>query len=62
NIEGSHKLKQWIHTSWTFGLYNVTARKNPYSVYYTSEKGVINGYKLSILGTVIPYLNFNFKF
>lgn len=62
NVEGSHKLKQWIHTSWTFGLYNMTARKNPYSVYYTSEKGVINGYKLSILGTVIPYVNFNFKF
>jgi len=62
NVEGSHKLKQWIHTSWTFGLYNVTGRKNPYSVYYTSENGVINGYKLSILGTVIPYVNFNFKF
>lgn len=62
NIEGSHKVKQWIHTSWTFGLYNLTGRKNPYSVYYTSENGAINGYKLSILGTVIPYVNFNFKF
>jgi hypothetical protein len=62
NIEGSHKLKQWIHTSWTFGIYNLTGRKNPYSVYYISENGVINGYKLSILGTAIPYLNFNFKF
>lgn len=62
NIEGNHKVKQWIHTSWTFGLYNLTGRKNPYSVYYTSENRVINGYKLSILGTVIPYVNFNFKF
>jgi TonB dependent receptor/CarboxypepD_reg-like domain/TonB-dependent Receptor Plug Domain len=62
NIEGSHKVKQAIHTSWTFGIYNVTGRKNPYSVYYISENGVINGYKLSILGTMIPYLNFNFKF
>jgi TonB dependent receptor/CarboxypepD_reg-like domain/TonB-dependent Receptor Plug Domain len=62
NVEGSHKVRQWIHTSWTFGLYNVTARRNPYSVYYTSENGVINGYKLSILGTAIPYVNFNFKF
>lgn len=62
NIEGNHKVKQLIHTSWTFGIYNITGRKNPYSVYYTSEKGVINGYKLSILGTLIPFLNFNLKF
>jgi TonB dependent receptor/CarboxypepD_reg-like domain/TonB-dependent Receptor Plug Domain len=62
NIEGNHKVKQWIHTSWTVGVYNVTGRKNPYSVYYTSENGVINGYKLSILGTLIPFVNFNLKF
>lgn len=62
NVEGSHKIKQWIHTSWTFGIYNVTGRKNPYSVYYTSENGVINGYKLSIFGAPIPFVNFNFKF
>jgi hypothetical protein len=62
NVEGSHKLKQAIHTSWTFGIYNLTARKNPYSVYYTSENGVINGYKLSIFGAAIPFINFNFRF
>lgn len=62
NVEGSHKLKQWIHTSWTFGIYNLTGRKNPYSVYYTSENGVINGYKLSIFGTLVPFVNFNFRF
>lgn len=62
NIEGNHKVKQLIHTSWTVGVYNVTGRKNPYSVYYTSENGVINGYKLSILGTLIPFVNFNLKF
>lgn len=62
NVEGSHKLTQWIHTSWTFGVYNLTGRKNPYSVYYTSENGVINGYKLSIFGTAIPFVSFNFRF
>lgn len=62
NVEGSHKLKQAIHTSWTFGIYNLTGRKNPYSVYYTSENGAINGYKLSIFGAPIPYINFNFRF
>jgi CarboxypepD_reg-like domain/TonB-dependent Receptor Plug Domain len=62
NIEGNHKVHQKTHNSWTIGLYNITGRKNPYSVYYVSENGNINGYKLSIFGSVIPYVNFNIRF
>ncbi|HVX50566.1 MAG TPA: TonB-dependent receptor plug domain-containing protein, partial [Chitinophagaceae bacterium] len=62
NIEGNHKIKQFAHNSWTIGLYNITGRKNPYSVYFTSENGVVNGYKLSIFGTIIPFINYNFRF
>lgn len=62
NIEGNHKVKQKTHNSWTFGVYNMLARKNPYSVYFVSEDGVINGYKLSIFGTAIFYANFNIRF
>lgn len=62
NIEGNHKVHQFAHSSWTIGLYNVTGRKNPYSVYFTSEDGVVKGYKLSIFGTVIPFINYNFRF
>jgi hypothetical protein len=62
NIEGNHKIHQRLHNSWTIGVYNVTARKNPYSVYFVSENGVINGYKLSIFGTAIPFINFNVRF
>ncbi len=62
NIEGSHKIKKLAHSSWTLGLYNLTGRKNPYSVYFTSENGVVNGYKLSIFGAVIPFVTYNFKF
>ncbi|MFM9911268.1 MAG: TonB-dependent receptor plug domain-containing protein, partial [Chitinophagaceae bacterium] len=62
NIDGNHKIYQKTHNSWTFGVYNFTARKNPYSVYYISENGTINGYKLSIFGTAIPYINFNIRF
>ncbi len=54
-VEGNHKLKQKTHNSWTFGLYNITGRKNPYSVYFTSENGRVNGYKLSIFGNIIPF-------
>ena len=62
NIDGNHKVHQKIHTSWTIGLYNLTGRKNPYSVYYVSENGVLKGYKLSIFGSIIPFLNFNLRF
>ncbi|CAN5478058.1 carboxypeptidase-like regulatory domain-containing protein [soil metagenome] len=62
NIEGNHKVHQLTHNSWTIGVYNLTGRKNPYSVYFISEGGVINGYKLSIFGSAIPYINFNIRF
>jgi hypothetical protein len=62
NIDGNHKVNQLFHTSWTFGVYNLTGRNNPYSVYYVSENGYINGYKLSIFGSAIPYINFNIRF
>lgn len=62
NIDGNHKVNQRAHNSWTIGLYNVTGRKNPYSVYFTSEGGRLHGYKLSIFGSVIPYINYNIRF
>jgi hypothetical protein len=62
NIEGNHKVHQKTHNSWTIGVYNLLGRKNPYSVYYISENGAVNGYKLSIFGSVIPFINFNIRF
>ena len=62
NIDGNHKVKQLTHNSWTFGVYNWTARKNAYSVYYISQNGFIRGYKLSIFGTAIPFITYNIRF
>jgi len=62
NVEGNHKVKQKTHNSWTFGVYNLTSRKNPYSVYFVSENGVVTGYKLSIFGSAIPFVNYNIRF
>jgi len=62
NIDGNHKVHQKTHNSWTIGIYNLTGRKNPYSVYYVSQNGAVNGYKLSIFGSAIPYINFNLRF
>ncbi|GAA4350983.1 carboxypeptidase-like regulatory domain-containing protein [Hymenobacter saemangeumensis] len=62
NIEGSHKAKKLAHSSWTVGVYNLTGRRNPYSVYFKSENGQIKGYQLSIFGQPIPTVTYNFKF
>jgi hypothetical protein len=62
NIDGNHKIKKLAHSFWSFGVYNLTARKNVYSIYFIQENGIINGYKLSILGTAIPFISYNFRF
>ncbi len=61
-LDGNHKVRQRIHNSWSFGVYNATARKNPYSVYFTRENNQIKGYQLSIFGTIIPFVTYNFRF
>lgn len=62
NIEGNHKVKQKTHNSWTVGVYNMFGRQNPYSVFFVSENGRVNGYKLSIFGSAIPFINYNIRF
>ncbi|GHA77563.1 TonB-dependent receptor [Pontibacter akesuensis] len=62
NIEGNHKIKKLAHSSWTLAVYNLTGRKNPYSIYFKSEEGRIRGYKMSIFGQPIPTITYNFKF
>ena len=62
NIEGNHKIKKLAHSSWTIAVYNLTGRQNAYSVYFVSQNGTINGYKLSIFGSQIPTVTYNFKF
>lgn len=62
NVEPSHRQTALIHVSFTIGVYNITGRKNAYSVYYESDSNEINGYLLSIFGAPIPYVNINLKF
>lgn len=61
-LDGNHKLTQKVHNSWTMGIYNVTGRDNPYSVYFILEDGAIKGYQLSVFATAIPFISFNLKF
>jgi hypothetical protein len=62
NIEAGHHLTKLTHGYFNIGVYNVTGRKNAYSIYYVSEGGRIKGYKLSIFGVPVPYASYNIKF
>ena len=62
NIEPTHKLTSFLHTSFSIGVYNALARKNAYIVYYVTEGEEIKGYKLSVFGTAIPYVSLNIRF
>lgn len=62
NIEPTHRLTSFLHTSFSIGVYNALARKNAYSVYYVTKGEDIQGYKLSVFGTAIPYVSLNIRF
>jgi hypothetical protein len=62
NIEGNLKVNKLAHSSVTLALYNVTGRKNAYSVFFRSEGGVVRGYQLSVFGQPIPTITYNFRF
>lgn len=55
---------------WVFGLYNVYARKNPFSIYFAQTDGRYpvgtpipsQATQLSVIGTVIPAISYNFHF
>ena len=55
---------------WVFGLYNVYARRNPFSIYFSqgTERPVSGSpietfaTQVSIVGSVIPAISYNFSF
>jgi hypothetical protein len=50
--------------SWSFGLYNVYARRNAYSIFFRQQENSnqTEAVRLSILASVIPSVTYNFKF
>ncbi len=60
-IEGNLKKDKLIHSSWMFSVYNLTGRKNAYSVYFISENGYIKSYKYSVIGTPFFTISWLFK-
>ncbi len=61
NLDGNHRSKKLAHSSWSMSLYNVTGRRNVYSIYFVSDGVDAQGYKLSIFGRPFLTLTYNFK-
>ena len=55
---------------WVFSVYNLYARKNPFSIYFSQKDDRVptgqpiesQATQLSIIGTVVPSVSYNFKF
>ncbi len=60
-LNGSLINKKKNHSSWTFSVYNILGRKNPYSVFFRTEEGQVKGYKMSVVGQPIFTVTYNFK-
>lgn len=61
-VIGNLKKDKTFHSSVTLGIYNLTGRKNTYSVYFRSTNNGNLGYKLSIFGQAIPMISYNLEF
>jgi len=60
-LNGNLRSKKFSHSSWTFTAYNVLGRRNPYSIFFKVEDGVVNGYQMSIFGQPIFMLTYSFR-
>jgi hypothetical protein len=61
-LSGNLRSHRIAHPYWIFSVYNLLGRQNVYSVYFKKQAANIKGYKLSVFGSAIPSLSFNFDF
>jgi hypothetical protein len=47
---------------WNVAFYNLYGRRNPYSIFIAQSGAVARPYRLSVFGTVIPSVTWNFHF
>jgi hypothetical protein len=60
-LEGNLISEKFAHGTWMFSIYNITSRRNAYSIFYRYEGGTMKGYKMSIFGVPIVSLSYSFK-
>ena len=60
-VNGNLKAKKLNHSSFTFTVYNVLGRKNPYSIFFRNDDGKIMGYQMTIFSQPVYMLSYNFR-
>jgi hypothetical protein len=50
------------YSLWVFSVYNLYARKNPYSIYFVNQNGGARSYRLAVFGMFIPSITWNWYF
>lgn len=67
-VPNPDSTKRW-KGRWQFSLYNVYARKNPFSIFFKTRNtspiranNRVEAYRLSVLGTIIPSISYEFTF
>jgi hypothetical protein len=50
------------YSLWVFSIYNLYARKNPYSIYFINDNSRAQAYRLAVFGMFIPSITWNLYF
>ena len=61
NLDGNLLRKKIAHSFWSVTIYNLTGRKNAYSVFSEVKDGKIKTYKVSIFSVPVFSISYNFK-
>jgi len=61
NIEGNLKADKFMHSTWSFNVYNLLGRNNPQSIYFVPHEYFIQGYSFSVIGSPIFTISWNVK-
>jgi len=61
NIDGNLIRKKIAHSFWTVTVYNLTGRRNAYSVFTQVKDGSIKTYMVSIYSVPVFSISYNFK-
>jgi len=61
NVEGNLKADKFMHSTWSFNVYNLLGRNNPQSIYFTPHEYFIKGFAFSVIGSPIFTISWNVK-
>lgn len=61
--EGGNKRKKSVQSHWSFSVYNVYGRKNPYSAFFSyNVSGAVRPQQIALIGIPIPSITYGIKF